>query len=213
MKRRLQEEREKQGRWVSSHTEEVAMLSERTTGSCTVVIRFARVAAVLVFAPAFLLGVTGTTTQALSAQINAIGKLSVPSSLTLTSAGTTFVGYSGNLTVSYLARTTAATGSGSLTMRATADFSPIGGPSIAGAQLTYTCSAATLGAACSGTQTASTASQTSVVTMGANLCTGGGPPCSSGNPNSVQSTFTLSDNPAYKTGTYSATLTFTISAI
>jgi hypothetical protein len=189
------------------------MLSERTTGSCTVVIRFARVAAVLVFAPAFLLGVTGTTTQALSAQINAIGKLSVPSSLTLTSAGTTFVGYSGNLTVSYLARTTAATGSGSLTMRATADFSPIGGPSIAGAQLTYTCSAATLGAACSGTQTASTASQTSVVTMGANLCTGGGPPCSSGNPNSVQSTFTLSDNPAYKTGTYSATLTFTISAI
>jgi hypothetical protein len=213
MKRRLQEEREKQGRWISSHTEEVAMFSERTTDSCTVVIRFARVAAVLVFAPAFLLGVTGTTTQTLSAPINAIGKLSVPSSLNLTSAGTTFVAYAGNLIVSYRIRTTAATGSGSLTMRATADFSPAGGPSIAGGQLTYTCSAASLGVACSGTQTASTASQTSVVTLGASLCTGGGGSCSSANTNSVQSTFTLSNNPAFKTGTYSATLTFTISAI
>jgi hypothetical protein len=189
------------------------MFSERTTGSCTVVIRFARVAAVLVFAPAFLLGVTGTTTQTLSAQINAIGKVSVPSSLTLTTVGTTFVAYSGNLIVSYKARTTTSGSGGSVTMQATADFSPAGGPSITSGQLTYTCSAASLGAACSGTQTASTASPTNVVTLGAGVCTGGGAPCSSGNPNSVQSTFTLSDNPAFKTGTYSATLTFTISAI
>ena len=79
--RRLQEEREKQGRWISSHTEEVAMLSQRATGSYTVAARFARVAAVLVLAPAFLLGVTGSTTQTLSAQINALGKVSVPASL------------------------------------------------------------------------------------------------------------------------------------
>jgi hypothetical protein len=189
------------------------MLSERASGSCTVAPRFARVAAVLIFAPAFLLGASGTTTQTLSAQINAIGKVSVPATVTIANAGTTFVAYSGNLNVSYRARTTAATGSGSLTLRATADFSPAGGPSIASGQLTYTCSAATLGSACSGTQTASTASQTSVVTMGAGLCTGGGGSCSSVNPNTVQSTFTLSNNPAYKTGTYSATLTFTISAI
>jgi hypothetical protein len=213
MKRRLQEEREKQGRWVSSHTEEVAIFSERATGSCTVASRFGRVAAVLVFAPAFLLGATGTTTQTLSAQIDAIGKLSVPASLNVTTAGTTFVAYSGALSVSYRARTTAATGSGSLTLKATADFSPAGGPSISSGQLTYTCSAATLGAACSGTQTASTAAQTSVVTLGAGLCTGGGGSCSSVNPNTVQTTFTLSNNPAFKTGTYSATLTFTISAI
>ena len=198
--RRLQEEREKQ-------------LSARATDSCAVATGFARVAAVLAFAPAFLLGATGTTTQTLSAQINALGKVSVPSSLTLTSAGTTFVAYSGNLSVSYRARTTAGTGSGSLTMQATADFSPAGGPSVTGGQLTYTCSAATLGVACSGTHTASTASQTSVVTLGASLCTGGGGSCSSANPNTVQNTFTLSNNPAYKTGTYSATLTFTISAI
>jgi hypothetical protein len=189
------------------------MLSIRATASCTMATRFARVAAVLIFAPVFLLGVTGTTTQTLSAQINALGKVSVPASLTLTTAGTTFVAYSGNLSVSYKARTTASTGSGSLTMQATADFSPAGGPTIAGGQLTYTCSAATLGAACSGTQTASTSSQTNVVTLGAGVCTGGGGSCSSVNPNSVQSTFTLSNNPAFKTGTYSATLTFTISAI
>ena len=171
----------------------------------------ASVAKVLVFVPVFLLGATRTTTQTLSAQIDAIGKLSVPASLTVTSAGTTFAAYSGSLNVSYRARTTAGTGIGSLTMRATADFSPAGGPSIASGQLSYTCSAATLGAACSGIQTASTASQTNVVTMGAGLCTGVS--CGSVDPNTVQSTFTLSNNPAFKTGTYSATLMFTISAI
>jgi len=189
------------------------MLSKRATGSSTGTARLARVIVVLLFAPVFLLGVTGTTTQTLSAQINAIGKVSVPGSLILTSAGTTFVAYSGNLNVSYMVRTTQTTGSGSLTLRATADFSPAGGPSISGGQLTYTCSAASLGAACSGTQTTSTASQTNVVTLGASFCTGGGGSCSSASPNTVQSTFTLSNNPAFKTGTYSATLTFTISAI
>jgi hypothetical protein len=213
MKSRLQEKREEQGRWISSHTGEVAMLSEQASSSCIVAIRATRVVAVLVLASTFLLGATGTTTQTLSAQIDAIGKLSVPASLTVTTAGTTFVAYSGNLSISYRARTTAATGSGSLTLIATADFTPAGGPSIATGQLTYTCSAATLGAACSGTQTVSTTSQTSVVTMGAGLCTGGGGSCSNVNPNTVQSAFTLSNNPAYKTGTYSATLTFTISAI
>jgi len=189
------------------------MFSGRNIDSCGLLPRVARAAAALVFAPAFLLGATGTTTQTLSATIDAIGKVSVPSSLTLTSSGTTFVGYSGNLSISYKARTTATTGSGSLTLKATADFSPDGGPSIASGQLTFTCSAPTLGAACSGTQTASTASQTNVVTLGAGVCTGGGGSCSSSNPNTVQSAFTLSDNPAFKTGTYSATLTFTISAI
>lgn len=189
------------------------MSSRRTQSSYAVVKRFACRTALLASLPVFLLGASGSTTQTLSAQIDAIGKVSVPASLTLTHAGTTFVAYSGNLTVSYRARTTAATGSGSLSMQATADFTPAGGPSIASGQLTYTCSVAGLGTACSGTQTASTGSQTSVVTMGASLCTGGGGSCSAANPNTVLSTFTLSDNPAYKTGTYSATLTFTISAI
>jgi hypothetical protein len=213
MTRRSSEKREKLGSWTSSHTGGVAMSTEQAFGSCVVATRCKRAAAMILLAPAFLLGATGTTTQTLSATIDAIGKVSVPASLSLTSAGTTFVSYSGTLTVSYKARTTASTGSGSLTMQATADFSPSGGPSIGSGQLTYTCSAASLGAACSGTQTASTSLQTSVVTIGAGNCTGGGGSCSATNPNTVQSAFTLLNNPAYKTGTYSATLTVTISAI
>jgi hypothetical protein len=158
-------------------------------------------------------GGTGTATQTLSAQIDAIGKVSVPSTLTLTTSGTTFATYTGSLEVSYRARTTAGTGSGSLTVRATSDFTPAGGPSIATGNLTYTCGSATLGTACSSVQTTSTSSQTSVVTLGAGLCTGGGGACSSANPNTVQTSFMLLNSPAYKTGTYSATLTFTISAI
>ena len=165
MKRRSLEEREKQGRWSSSHTDEVAIFSERATGSCTVASRFGRVAAVLVFAPAFLLGATGTTTQTLSAQIDAIGKLSVPASLTVTTAGTTFVAYSGGLSVSYRARTTATTGSGSLTLKLPTILAQPADPPSQVDSLTIR-SAATLGAACSGTQTASTAACISAVTLG-----------------------------------------------
>jgi hypothetical protein len=163
--------------------------------------------------PTLLGAATGTAIQTLSAQINAISKVSVPASLTVTRAGTTFVAYAGNLIVSYRARTTALTGSGSLTVKATADFSPTGGPSIVSGQLTYTCTSATLGSACSGTQTASTASGTNLVTLGASACTGGGGSCSSVDPNTVQTSFALVNNPALKTGLYSATLTFTASAI
>ncbi len=210
MSRRLIQDREKPA---GSSRNEVAMPSMRARNFSGVSTRFWRAAMLLIFAPVFLFGATRTTTQTLSAQVNAIGKLSVPASLTVTNAGTTFVAYSGNLTVSYRARTTSGTGSASLTLRATADFSPAGGPSITGGQLTYSCSAPSLGAACSGTQTVSTSSQTSVVTMGAGVCTGGGGSCSATDPNTVQSTFTLANNPAFKTGTYSATITFTISAI
>lgn len=211
MKRRLIQERERPGG--SSRTAELAMPSIHAGSSSTLSTRCLRAATLLILAPVFLLGATRSTTQTLSATVNAIGKVSVPASLTVTNAGTTFVAYSGNLTVSYRARTTSGTGSASLTLKATADFSPAGGPSITGGQLTYTCSGASLGAACSGTQTVSTASQTSVVTMGAGVCTGGGGSCSATDPNTVQSTFTLANNPAFKTGTYSATITFTISAI
>jgi hypothetical protein len=179
----------------------------------TILARPWRAAILLPMVPAFLDSATGTATQTLSAQVSAIGKLSVPSSLNVTNSGSTFAAYTGSLTISYEARTTASTGSGSLTLEATADFSPTGGPSISGGQLTYTCSSATLGTACSGTQTGSTTSQTGVVTMGAGVCTGGGGSCSAVNPNTAQTSFTLADNPAFKTGTYSATLTFTISAL
>jgi hypothetical protein len=189
------------------------LLSESATILSTIKGRSWRLAVLSPFIAALLNAATGTATQTLSAQINAISKVSVPSILTVANAGTTFVGYAGNLSVSYRARTTASTGSGSLTVKASADFSPAGGPSIASGHLSYTCSSATLGTACSGTQTASTTSQTNVITVGASVCTGGGGSCSSVDPNSVQTSFTLTNTPALKTGSYSATLTFTASAI
>lgn len=161
---------------------------------------------------------TATTTQTLQAVISPLGGLfSFPNTVTLTKAGTTFTNYAGSLTIQYDARTTASGTGGSITVKATADFTPSGGPSIAspptsGDVLQYTCSGATLGTGCSGTQTVSTTTSTNVVTIPVSECTGGGGSCSSTSPNTVNLNFALTDDPQYKVGSYSATLTFTISA-
>jgi hypothetical protein len=142
-----------------------------------------------------------------------------PNSVTLSKAGTLFNSYTGAVTIQYRARTTAVTGTGNITVQASTDFvcasgGPcIGTPPTAGDALTYTCTGATLGSNCAGTQTVSTGVGTNVVTaIPAAACTGGGSPCSTADPNSVNLNFSLTDDPKYKTGSYSATLTFTISA-
>ena len=156
---------------------------------------------------------SGTTTQGISAAISPIAKVSVPSSLTLTHSGTIFNPFTATLVVSYKAHTTAINSTGgNLTMQITSDFTPSGGPSAASGALTYGCSGAGLGTACSGTITASTSSQTSVVVLPKSACTGGGGSCSGSNPATVSVSFSLDDNPAYPTGTYSAVATFFISA-
>jgi hypothetical protein len=173
---------------------------------------------VLLLAPMRLQATTLTTTQTLQAIISPLGGLiSFPNSVTLTKTGTAFSNFTGNLTIQYDARTTQSTGGGSITVQATTDFTPAGGPSITsppstGDALQYTCSGATLGTGCSGTQTVSTTTSTNVVTLSASECTGGGGSCSSASPNTVTLNFTLTDDPVYKTGSYSATLTYTISA-
>ncbi len=156
-------------------------------------------------------GSTGTGSQSLTATINPVGSVTAPASASLTTAATTFQPFTGNVTVSYRARTTPA-GGGSVTLSVSSDFTPAGGPSAASGALTYTCSGATLGTACSGSQTASTTVQTPVLTLPASACTGGGGACSSQNPDSVGLSFTLTNNPGYATGTYSAKVTFTISS-
>jgi hypothetical protein len=141
-----------------------------------------------------------------------------PSSLTLTKTGVVFATYTGSLMIQYRARTTAGSGSGSITVRASSDFTcASGGPCIAtppsaGDALSYTCTGATLGSNCAGTQTMSTTTAKNVVTaIPAASCTGGGSPCTTVNPNTVTLNFSLSDDPKYKTGSYSASLLFTIS--
>jgi hypothetical protein len=153
-----------------------------------------------------------TLTQTLNAQLNAVGKVSAPSSLNLTSTGTVFSPYAGSLTLLYRVRSTPLGSGGNITVQATGDFSPSGGPTIPSGGLTYTCSAATLGTPCAGSQTVSMATQTNVATIPTSACTGGGGACSAADPNSVKMNFSLSNSPAYSTGSYSATVTFTISS-
>jgi hypothetical protein len=152
-----------------------------------------------------------TLPQTINAQLDPLGKVSAPASLTLTPTGTVFSPYAGTATLLYRARTTPAGTGGTITVQATGEFSPSGGPTVSSGGLTYTCSAATLGTACSGIQTVSLATATNVATIPASACTGGGGACSSADPNSVQVNFSLTNSPQYQTGSYSATVTFTIS--
>ena len=156
-------------------------------------------------------GGTGAATQAMTATIAPGLVLSAPAGAVLTHSQNNFSAFQSTLALNYEARTTP-TGSGRITLQVTSDFAPTGGPSAAKGTLTYTCAGATLGTACSGSQTASTTAQTPVLTVPASSCTGGGGACSAQDPNTMNLTFTLVDDPAYQTGSYSATITFTISA-
>jgi hypothetical protein len=104
------------------------------------------------FAVPLAYAATGTVTQTLAANLAAIGKLSVPASIILTATGSAFSSYGGSLTVNYRVRNTTSGGGGSVTLKSSADFSPAGGPGVSSNTFTYTCSGATLGTACSGTQ-------------------------------------------------------------
>lgn len=150
--------------------------------------------------------------QTLSAQLAAVGKLSVPASVTLTSTGTVFSPYAGSLTLRYRVRSTPSGTGATITLQPTGDFSPSGGPTISSGGLIYTCSGATLGTPCSGANTASLSSQTNVVTIPPAACTGGGAPCSAVDPNTVNLNFSLENDPTYETGSYTAIVTFTISS-
>lgn len=155
---------------------------------------------------------TAVAIQSLNATINPAWALTAPASASLTHSQNTFQPFQATVAVNYRVRTTP-TGSGKITLQVTSDFSPSGGPSVSNGVLSYTCGAAGLGSPCSGSQTASTTAQTPVLTLPASACTGGGGACSGQDPNSVNLTFVLVDDPRYSTGTYSANVTFTISAI
>ncbi|HLJ14025.1 MAG TPA: hypothetical protein VKV15_05970 [Bryobacteraceae bacterium] len=164
--------------------------------------------------PANAQSATGTTT--LSVTVGAEAGLTVAATSTLTSVGGNFAAFTGSTALTYFVRTTQSTGAGSITAKVTADFTPAGGPSVAtppttGDALTYTSSGTAPGNNGTGAVmaftnvTASTSAQTNVATFGADnrsLVTG----------NSESVAWTLSNDPKYKTGAYSATVTFTISA-
>jgi hypothetical protein len=152
---------------------------------------------------------TGTTT--VSVTIGPQAGLTITNSSTpLTASGSNFNLFTGSTGLTYFVRTTATGGGGSITLKVTSDFSPSGGPSVAspltsGDALTYTCTVASPGTACTGTQTASTGSQTNLATFGTNVHT-------SSTGSTASASWSLANDPSYKTGTYNATVTFTISA-
>ena len=150
-------------------------------------------------------------TANVSVTVAAEAAISIGSSSTsLTSSGTLFSNYAGSTNFTYKIRTTQTTGSGNIQLQITTDFNGTGGPKVAtpptvGDTLTYTCTVASPATACSSSQTASTTSQTSVATFGADAHS-----AQAGNSGSVS--WTLTNDPQYKTGSYTATATFTISA-
>jgi hypothetical protein len=112
--------------------------------------------------------------------------------------------------LTYFIRTSPTSGSGSIVLQVTTDFSPSGGPSVGtppttGDALTYNCTVSSPGTACTGPLTAKTSGTTSVASFGADAHS-----ALAGNTASVS--WSLTNDPLYKVGTYNATVTFTISA-
>jgi len=151
-------------------------------------------------------------TTTLSVAVNPEAALTVTTGTTnLASLGTNFtIPFTGTTAFNYQIRTTKTGGSGFITAKVTGDFGPTGGPSVGtppstGDALSYGCTVSAPAAACTGSITASTSTATSVATFGANATS-----AKAGNTGSVA--WSLTDDPAYATGTYTATVTFTISA-
>jgi hypothetical protein len=152
---------------------------------------------------------TGTTTVSVAVAAEAALTVNTGTS-TLTSTGTNFSSYTGSTALTYFIRTTPTSGSGSVTLKVTTDFAPTGGPSVASPPtatdaLTYNCTVSSPGTACTGPLTAKTTATTSVATFAADSHS-----AFAGNSASVA--WTLTNDPLYKVATYTATVTFTISA-
>jgi hypothetical protein len=152
---------------------------------------------------------TGTTTVSVSVAAEA-ALSAITSTSTLSSTGTNFSTYTGTTSLTYFIRTSPTSGSGSIVLKVTADFAPTGGPSVgtpptAGDALKYTCTVSSPGTACTGSQTSSTSATTPVATFGADAH-------STFAGNSASVSWSLTNDPQYKVGTYTATVTFTISA-
>lgn len=127
----------------------------------------------------------------------------------LNQSGGAFGSFTGATALTYFVRTSQS-GGGNIQLQVTSDFAPATGPVAAGSNLKYTCTASNPGNSgtatpCAGPVTASTTAQTLVTSFGPNATSSNG-----GNSASVQ--WTLKNDPSFKAGSYSATVTFTISA-
>jgi hypothetical protein len=154
-------------------------------------------------------GPTGSTTVAVTIGPSAgltVTNSSTPLTMSVSNPGV----FTGSTLLTYYVRTSTTGGSGSITLKVTSDFSPSGGPSVAkplspGDGLKYTCSVSGPGTACTGTQTSSTTAVTPIASFGTNAHT-------SPSGSTATTNWSLANDPLYQTGSYTATIIFTISA-
>ena len=133
------------------------------------------------------------------------------SAATLTNGATNFSApFTGTTTVTYSIRTTKTGGTGSITAKVTTDFSCItNGPCVAtpptGDALKYVCAGFSKGAlgTCTTAVAISTSTAQTLATFGADA---------HANADTGTLSWTMNDDPLYPTGTYTATVTYTISA-
>jgi hypothetical protein len=156
-----------------------------------------------------------TATVGVNVQAEAALTIQTPA-LTLNQAGTNFSDYTGTTNFTYFIRTSKTGGTGSIVLQVTTDFSAGGGnsPSVASPptgtdHLYYSCTVPdpAHGAAtpCTGPVNSSTTAQTNVAGFGTDARSP-----KAGVSSSV--TWGLSNDPLYQTGSYTATVTYTISA-
>jgi hypothetical protein len=162
------------------------------------------------------LGTTGPTAT-VAVNVNPEAALTIQTTaLTLTQSGSNFADYTGTTNFTYFVRTTKGGGTGSITLEVTTDFSTGGGgspsvaaPPTASDHLYYSCTVPnpTSGTAtpCTGPVNSSTTAATTVAGFGADARSP-----KAGVSSSV--TWGLSNDPLYQTGSYTATVTYTISA-
>jgi hypothetical protein len=153
---------------------------------------------------------TGPTTMTVT--VGAEATINITNGTTALAGAGGFANFTGTTNLTYQVRTSIG-GSGNVTLKVTSDFNCLGGPCIltpptAGDTLTYTCTASggSGPTACTGAQTASTTASTSVLTLGADKHS------TFPGSDSGAVSWTLVNDPKYKTGSYSSTVTFTISA-
>jgi hypothetical protein len=144
---------------------------------------------------------TGTTTLS----VGVVPESSLVVNTGTTSLGkldTTFGNYTGTTSLTFKVRTLKLLGTGAVTAQLTEFAGGSAGPHVA-TDLRYS-STTTVGTAVTGA-TPSTSAATNVITFGANAHS-----AAAGTGASVA--WTLGDDPTFETGTYTSTVTFTISA-
>jgi len=162
----------------------------------------ALVTGALAVAPAAFCQSTDTGSTTLDITVGPEASLTVGTgTTTLSASDTKFGDRTGTTNFTYKIRTTQSGGTGSITVKVTAFAA--NGPAVS--DLSYTCTVAASGTGCSSSTVASTSAGTNVASFGQDAHSS-----DAGDSGSVS--WTLLDKTAVKTGNYTSTATFTISA-